>query len=71
MLVSICLIFNQYKPGVAYKGVAYKKKRVPPENILTLTLLKRTNPKHFFARICEKLWKIFLKTFVSLGTVFL
>ena len=25
MLLSICLIFCQFKPGVAYKNVAYKK----------------------------------------------
>ena len=28
MLLSICLIFNQFQPGVAYKRVVYKKKRV-------------------------------------------
>ena len=28
MLLSICLIFCQFKSGVAYKSVAYKKKRV-------------------------------------------
>ena len=28
VLLSICLIFCQFQPGVAYKGVAYKKKRV-------------------------------------------
>ena len=28
MLLSICLIFNQFQPSVAYKRVAYKKKRV-------------------------------------------
>ena len=29
MLLSICLNFYQFQPGVAYKSVAYKKKRVP------------------------------------------
>ena len=28
MLLSICLIFSQFQPGVAYNIVAYKKKRV-------------------------------------------
>ena len=25
MLLSICLVFHQYQPGVAYKSIAYKK----------------------------------------------
>ena len=28
MSLSICLIFCQFQPGIAYKSVAYKKKRV-------------------------------------------
>ena len=28
VLLSICLIFCQFQPGVAYKSVAYKKARV-------------------------------------------
>ena len=27
VLLSFCLIFCQFQSGVAYKGVAYKKKR--------------------------------------------
>ena len=27
VLLSICLIFCQFHPGVAYKSVAYKKKK--------------------------------------------
>ena len=33
MLLSFCLIFSQFQPDVAYKGAAYKKKRVS-KNIL-------------------------------------
>ena len=28
VLLSFCPIFGQFQPGVAYKSVAYKKKRV-------------------------------------------
>ena len=31
VLLSICLIFNQFQPGVAYKSVAYKKNQVVVE----------------------------------------
>ena len=29
MLLSFCLFFCQFQPGIAYKSVAYKKKHVP------------------------------------------
>ena len=29
LLLSFCLISCQFQPGVAYKSIAYKKKRLP------------------------------------------
>ena len=33
VLLSICLIFGQFQSGVAYKSLAYKKKRAVDEMI--------------------------------------
>ena len=32
VLLSFCLIFSQFQPGIAYKSVFYKKKRVMHES---------------------------------------
>ena len=39
-LLSICLIFCQFQPGVAYKNVAYIKKKRVPENHPVSELLR-------------------------------
>ena len=33
MLVSICLVFCQFKPSVGYKSVAYKKARIKQKQL--------------------------------------
>ena len=35
MLLIICLIFRQFQPGIAYKSVAYEKKRVHQVSMTT------------------------------------
>ena len=39
VLLSFCLIFCQFQPGVAYKSIAYKK-GVQPENQFSLVKLR-------------------------------
>ena len=34
MLLSFCLIFCQFQPGIAYKSVSYKKRRVAGWHLL-------------------------------------
>ena len=34
MLLSFCLIFCQFQPGIAYKSVSYKKRRVTGWHLL-------------------------------------
>ena len=38
-VISICLLFCQFQPGVAYKSAAYKKKRVIFLSIIKLLIL--------------------------------
>ena len=57
LLVSYCLFFCQFQPGVSYKGVAYKKKRV------TYLFLILVNKKIFFQEYIEMELKIFFIIF--------
>ena len=38
MLLKVCLFFREFQPSVAYKSVAYKKKKRVVQNIDTLTI---------------------------------
>ena len=48
LLLSLCLIFRQFQPGVAYKSVAYKKVCVP---IFIYKTILKINEPIFFPRL--------------------
>ena len=52
VLLSICLIFCQFQPGVANKSVAYKRKRV-----FTILCCKRSMKEHFLAKVLCVIWE--------------
>ena len=71
MLISICLIFCQFQSGVAYKHVAYKKKRVVgyflPNTLIAAWVpwIRAYSPTSFLTLFGMLLWYscFFLKCF--------
>ena len=47
VLLSICLIFCQFQPGVAYKSVTYKKACSSTKDTFTKVILTQTLCKQF------------------------
>ena len=53
MLLSVCSIFSQFQPGVAYKSVACKNKSEIQELIVTETK-KNANREYLFIKLSFK-----------------
>ena len=55
----ICLIFCQFEPGVAYKSVAYKKKRVTQlrMKLILLGFLRPSDIARYISTLQNLVWK--------------
>ena len=71
VLVSSCLIFWQFQPCVAYKSIAYEKKRVvtAAERYVIITHVKIKNKRSSRSTKKEEISSYLVYNIVSLGKI--